>query len=98
MISGPSTSADASGPPAPTASNAAIGRTSHRPRTPSASCARRPGTGAEIGGRAGSVSCIRVHRELRRDRQLADAAARGVEDGVGDRRADADLTDLADAL
>src|SRR5919201_3455456 len=44
------------------------------------------------------VPASALEEVLNGDRQLADAAAGGVEDGVGDGGGDADLADLADAL
>src|SRR5215213_7022685 len=43
-------------------------------------------------------TCEPSQKLVRRDRQLADARAGGVEDGISNSRWDADLGDLADAL
>ena len=70
--------------------------------TPRAQCRTARAIGqrrrAAARGSDGAHDVRRVHDELGGERQLADPAAGGVEDGVGDRRGRADLADLADAL
>src|SRR5207253_711826 len=45
-----------------------------------------------------SMIPARLQQLVRRDRQLPDASARGMEDGVGDRRRDPDHAELTHAL
>ena len=97
VTSGPSTSSERSG--AAGADGQQRGDRHHEPEPDAGPSRRRRArrAAAEIGGRDRHRG-HRVHHELGRHRQLADAAAGGVEDRVGDRRGDADLADLADAL
>src|SRR4051812_35166061 len=91
VTSGPSTSAERSGPSAPTASRTATGTTNSRPTSP------RPGWRATHRAISGEEPG-RVHDELGAHRQLAHPAPGRVVDGVGDRRGRPDLADLADTL